>query len=465
MVKFYDRNQVLAVEEKYPPLLYGAWLVLSVLAVLYADQRILYQDSAFTMFKLVNLELPVEHYRWGTIILLIPSWICAAVGLPLSLVFAVFSLSSIAVPYFTSKLIYKWVPDNYLYILPLFIPCSLGAEWYFMAMAEMVPALCYGLLFAALAFRLETPYSSKFTLSIVFLVLAFVTHPASLLFCALSVALLYTTGNKKHALRYAGIVFLAVLLKKYALPSSAYEAEYLGRGGLQAWLDIDNNWTLEWVKGGFLKRFTLPTLVFCCGIILQSKGRKAISQLPVLGAMIFLFLLVVVIYQQGDSDLMMEKNFAPLLLFAFMPFFYLNHSGRQIRLTMVMLSLLIVSLGLVARFQHVAFYSERLKNLDALILRHTNERAFVSDTAFESSTWGSTWALPYETILRSSQAKAIHNASKTINNFKGTQADSAKLATKGMFYGAEFAYPLTNKQLNTRYYKLSDSGTYKADLY
>ena len=36
---------------------HGAWLVLAVLAVLYADQRILYQDSAFTMFKLVNLEL------------------------------------------------------------------------------------------------------------------------------------------------------------------------------------------------------------------------------------------------------------------------------------------------------------------------------------------------------------------------------------------------------------------------
>lgn len=465
MAKFYNRDQVLAMEEKYPPLLHAAWLVLAILAVLYADQRILYQDSAFTMFKLVNLELPVEHYRWGTIILLLPAWLCAAAGLPLSLVFAIFSLTSIAVPYATSRLIYKWVPDNYLYILPLFIPCSLGAEWYFMAMAEMVPALCYGLMFAALAFRLETPNSSKFALSIVMLVLAFVTHPATLLFCALSVVLLYTTGNRKHALLYAGIVTLAILLKKYALPSSAYEAEYLGRGGLQAWLEIDHNWTLGWVKGGYLKRFALPTVVFCCGLILHTKGRKIISQLPVLGAMIFLFLVVVVIYQQGDSDLMMEKNFAPLLLFAFMPFFYVNHNGWQMRLAMVMLSLLIVALGLVARFQHSTFYSQRLKNLDELLLRHTNERTFVSDTAFAAPSWGSTWALPYETLLRSSQAGAIHNQSKTINLFKGSQLDSAKLESRGIFYGAEFAYPLTQKQLNSRYYKLSDSSQYREGLY
>ncbi|MCC7299121.1 MAG: hypothetical protein IT244_12370 [Bacteroidia bacterium] len=414
------------------------------------------------MFRLANLQLPIEHGRWGMWPLVFPAWCAAYLKLPLEWVMAVLSISSILIPLAASYIIYKIDRSNQLYLLPLFIIVSTGSEWYYLGIAEMVPALCYCSIYIASLIKAENFKSIYFSLSILLLGAAFFTHPGVLPFLVFSAIFISLYRNKWMGIGTLFFIALFAIAKKYLFHNSGYENDILGRIDIANIKGIFNSWTWHYFTGHFFSIFAIPTMAFVAGIILIQKFYPRINLFVILLAAIGAVMSIVFIFTVGDSNLMMEKNFAPVALLLFIPLLSLNSEAWEMRLPVVLFAVLVSAFGIFSHYQSGDFYSKRLKNLDSLIQQYAVEKNLVYDSTLNPEQWRVTWALPYETLLRSAARKDLHKRICTVKSIN-TKPDSALIYSNNLFYGAPFAYKINTDTMNLNYFKFSKNSSYHLD--
>lgn len=446
----------------YPKLVWWIWGVLLVIALIWAEERILYQDTAYGMFRLANLQLPIEHGRWGMWPLVFPAWCAAYLKLPLEWVMAVLSVSSILIPLAASYIIYKIDRGNQLYLLPLFIIVATGSEWYYLGIAEMVPALCYCSIFIAALIKAENFKSVYFSLSILLLGTAFFTHPGVLPFLVFSAVFVSLYRNKWLGITTLIFIAFFALAKKFIFHNSGYENDILGRIDVANFQGIFGSWTWHYFTGHFFSMFAIPTMAFIAGIIIIQKHFPPSHFIVVSIAAFGAILSIVFIYTVGDSNLMMEKNFAPVALLLFIPLLSIQSEIWQMRLPVVLFSVLVSGIGIFFHFYSGEFYSKRLKQLDGLIQQCAVEKNLIYDSTLNTETWRVTWALPYETLLRSAAHKELHKNICTIKPINNAP-DSALIFSSNLFYGAPFAYKINTDTLNLHYFKFNKNSSYHLD--
>lgn len=432
------------------------WFILVVVAATWAQERILYQDTAFGMFRMANGILPIEHGRYGMLPLVWPAWAALKLGVPLGYCMAMLSATSIAIPAISSFLIYKINPSSRLFLLPLAMLMATGGEWYFLGIAEMNPALCYASIAVAFAFR-ENSTKIHIAFAVLFSCLAFFTHPGVLPFLLfLSIGAIVYQNNKSRWLLLFFLI-LIVVIKKYGISSSTYEQEIISNAGIFSVTQLFQTWSWGWVLGGFIPHFLFAFVILLLGLYLSLQNHKWYAILSLFIAALCILFMVIFIFPNGDSNLMMEKNFAPVILAWFLPFF-IQKTALQFPIKQnILFAIILLAVGIQSHIKEGEFYHTRLIKLNQLVGFQNEEKTYLIDTALHADEWRVTWALPYETLLYTA---ANHNRQvRTIKPIK-QNADSALLQEKNMFYGADFAYKINTDTLNSSYFHFTKNGIY-----
>ncbi|MCL9980781.1 MAG: hypothetical protein NBV77_04980 [Bacteroidia bacterium] len=420
----------------------SVWLSLFLLAILFAWERTLYADSAYTLFNVLNGFPAVEHFRLTQQLNLLPAQIGVLLQLPIRAIAILLSLTPLiwafaATWYSTIHL--KNVRWSF-YFLGIFLVT--GPEFQFLGTAEMILALIFGGLFA-----METRKSMIFLWAI----LAYLAHPGIL--PALLAASLFQKQIKFPLIAITSSVVFKVLF----IPSSGYENQILSN-----LLNISNvfqSWGWHYFYTSLFGGWALPYLVvFIAGLVaFLGQQRWLYFSTTALTAFFITYL-----YQDGDSGMMMQKSYAPLWLILALPLLHAKESS-------VFKKLLLISFfgGCFYVCKQAKFHIQRQQELEKRISKMPIEskKIITTNVGFPADIYGIPWAIPYETLIYSTHLNPEKPITICISDSSSLKEliSNKKPLGKNEFRGASFAFPLKQKSLNQRYFSTLSTDAYSIE--
>jgi hypothetical protein len=446
------------------------FLVMIVLAVVFHRERMLYADSAWYVFKIVNFsKLNVEAGRSSAIITQLLPLIFVRQELPLKFVILAYSVSFFLV-YYLVYIICVYAFRNEAAGLVILLVLVLGIRHnFYHPVQETLQGLVYTvLLFAWLRFPLklkikEFRIAIHFIIGLLIIILCYFAHPMTL-FPVLFI-LGYHIVEKNDWNNYSAYALIILTLVVYSLKymttdDQSYEGQFFGSFGnaLETMGNFFNLYSLKF----FLKR--LGGLYFFTLIIAISVSLSYIHQKAWLKFGYFLitssgfFIITVLTYHMGDSDMAMERVFMPLSIFIGIPFVqeWLTRYRKQdlIAYSFLVLVLIFSMLG-ISRTGSV--YSDRLAYLDELLENSSSfpgNKFIIEKKSIDMSKIIVPWAIGVETLLYSSldspdDARTIY----LVDDLEEFQIDWEDPA---LFLGANFLRDWNASSLNKTYIKLQD---------
>jgi hypothetical protein len=449
-----------------PKWIHFLWLIPIFLAAFYAVERLLYQDSAFFLFRICNLQSVLENSRYAAYIAYLPSYAAVYLGLPLICVLYILSLTPAILSWLGSICIYKLTQNTMLSLMPLLCFFCVGPEMFFLTVSEMQMALLYVCFFlSSFEFRMK-PIAKKLIASAA-LVLAFNAHPGVL--PALILAIIWIAFGKGLKTIFAPfLVLLFIALAKFLFSqNSGYETALIDNIEIIDWRSVFSAWSMHYFLAAFKSWMLFPGILLVLWMLFSLFEQKFVYTSIYVLACLFFCLLIVVIYKNGDSDPFMQKSFAPVTV-AFAWPFLLDYLPIQIKKTPskksilaipVMAVMLAFSVYLIT--QTAKFYQQRLNRLESLsekMAQSNLQKHFVHTNYFKPEDWHVIWAIPYETALF---AALKCKQSVTVNLYNHAFPTAQIQKSKGLFLGADFAYPIPTHNLNKKYFNFTDTSMYR----
>lgn len=388
------------------------FLGLFILALLHWRERVVHVDSALQIFKWVqNGGVEVEAHRYTAVLPQLVVKLFRLMGAPLPMLLATASAMHVLV---------SWS----IYALAAHM---LRVPWV-AAAAAMAAVLCtrltfYGivleanyltsypfLLAAVVAGPLVQGTRGSMALAMAALLMVLLVHPLGFLVAGYVLLVLALTHPSVRiaCVALAGVALLWGIVGRSLLPPSGYESG-LYDAALKGWGD-PASWSASPALD-FLVRHSwrdtalyLPAWALLALTIVVLLGRRAWHLAIVVGAgSVGLVMLNIVTYQQGETAMMMEKNFLPLAALIALPL--MHEVARRHPRTRVA-AFLGFALVLFVQFRVISFASRPVGERYAAIERLVHDqrelgvtKAIVPPDELSRRGIGVTWALPFETLL------------------------------------------------------------------
>jgi len=482
-----------SVPENYPVFRW-VFLVIAIAFSIMAWERIIYADAAFTAFNVLNLLPAVEHHRYTQWLVLAPAYLGVKLGLPIQFIIVLLSLTPVFLAWIIAEFLRKSRNDisglQLLYFPSIFLIS--GPDFQFLGTAEMISALIFAGAFALDRNPLPTT---------IWLTLSYLAHPGIL------PALFFLLIIKELCWKNYVVFALVVIAKQLLIPPNPYEVSILQKLNWQDGLAFFNSWGFNYFISSLFGGWATPYLLIFLLILIFSDLKNRLF----LGIGVLISLFLAFIYREGESDMMMQKSFAPILPILWFlatknsarnqlkpnpnsavntilqPIYKLKTASKihyhSIRSTILIFCCLWGSFYVFRSYQ---FHHSRLKLLDLQLttLSHPPKKA-VGPEYFHPDQFKINWAIPYESLMRSAYlASSLSNSSifdsskldsssssnsprptkNTSNSVKKTinintfciVNDSNEAIKKPLgidqFLGAPFAYPIQVKDLNPTYF-------------
>lgn len=430
---------------------YLGWLGLLLLlgwilsATIYASARWLYVDSAYTLFRLLNLE-PLVYDRFANLLQLWPAMLAARLGWPAAVVMHAANLT-LPLFYLAAWAYFAVKQPQQSLIFPMMLWAT-GPQMFFLGYSEIgMAALIFGIL---LMLKPMEGLWGIFRLSLWFLLL-FLSHPAAplLALCALLLRCLQNGWAQLKIMLPA--LAISLLFQWLTAPATnPYDQHLLSQlSSPDAWKNIADSYSLRYFitsATGWL--WTAPVALFI-GILAAPAGASAARRLFIPGYALVCLIIIIVVYANGDAPVMMEKYFYPWLLVCLAAAVCADLGSAG----MAVFSVAIAVSGWLFMQKESGPYRQRLADLHSATtaIREARRPMLLTDI-HPLSDIGSTWALPYESMCMSAleQTQTV-----TIRQSETARLESdSAAATDSLFLGAPFMPPWPKRLLNPRYFRL-----------
>jgi hypothetical protein len=447
-------------------ILFALFFVLFILSIVYYKERVFYYDSAFQFFKIIfNGSFNIEASRYSTCIIQIPTLIALKLGFSLKTLSIVFSASFVAFYFCVFLLITKVLKNNFagmVLAISLATSTSLG---FFHIVTEIHQAIVYVVLFFAWLYFPSKSLSAKaqtikFTIAFLISILAFFSHPTAIFLLAFVMGFYIIDQKiwkKTEIYLFAIFLFIMALLKAIFTKSDSYEGHLISQFNL--FIDLTPKfWTLYSFKF-FIKNITgIYLFMVATGFVVAINYIYLKNWLKLgyfLITSILFFLLTIIIYNEGNADIAMERVFLPLNVFVAIPFCkdFLFKKHQKLPVKIYLSVLFIFSLGLIIKGG--IKYSKRTQYVKSIIERvekYDGSKFFVYRSQLNMELIEIPWALSTESLLLSS----VDGSSKTFY-FVETLDDIAKIKNqvKDVLLITNFWLYWNATDLNKRYFNLS----------
>jgi len=447
----------------------SALAVLLLLAGIFVFERMLYMDSAYQSFQIVQTgSFNVEAGRFTSALPQVLPLLGLKLSLPLYVVYILFSLSYV--------LLYGglWAAGAYGLRQPtlsLAIPLVLllgQREGFFHPMTEIQQGLVWNaLLFVWLeAHKIRFPNLNRWlALSITLLGILLVgsCHPVTL-FTTFFLLVFYTlrnTGQARVDLVSATLFTLVVHGIRIAMTDvQSYEGEHLAQ--LLHTPDILSLFGEIYSAEYFLKQslvLHLPALLLAAFASWHYIEKKQWLRLTLMMGGMFAFLLIhLITYHRGDSDIMMEKNFLPWAFFWVIPYLADVHNKLSIPVRNILVGGLLLW-SLIGIYTHADRYEMRLLQLQQTLQesqKQDSRKMLLVANGKVQERLMVPWALSVESLILSSldgpansrSLFAVSSAEEARNLARNTQPDQ--------WLFTNFWQINDPHALNPRYFKLPD---------
>lgn len=451
---------------------HAAFLCLFILAGMYSQERMINSDAAFYLFKIIHFKAPnIEHGRLSAVFSQIPLLSSALAGLSLKMLIMVYSLSFVLLGYVTyliSVSLLKNRTAGWTVILLLFMGVS---DSFYRPVSESTQGLVFStLLFAWIGYghRFNATRAGRaiyYATGFLIILLCFFSHPLTVF--PLLFICLFALIEKKDAKPIFFAAFIVLLYGWKAFTTAAsptYEGQKLPPAGeitrlIPGFFDLYSTKFLL-VRLGNLY---LPVLIILALAVLYYllRGNTRTSLLIMVFSLAFVFINNLV-YHTGDSDIAMEKNLMPLILFAGIPFLNgLIFGARGGRRAGFILLLSILVFGSVHITGKSGVYSRRLVYLERIgdrARQESGDKFIAGKSELDVPVILFTWSLGVETLIHSSLEGPVHSV--TIYSSGNPEGLAASLEEDHLFLCVPFWMRWDARELDPRYFSLSP-GPYK----
>ena len=446
-----------------------SFLVLLIASVYFYKERILFADSAFQFFKIVNFEkINVEAYRYGAILPELPVLFAMKLGFSLKLLIITYSVAFIGLYYLIFLLCIKLLKNTSagLSIILILIMCV--SESFFYPVTETQQCLVFSVLFFAI---LQYPSFKSSLVQLLFafsvILISFFTHPVALY--TLTFLIGYNAIDKKQLrtikpyiliLTVAGLAVAKVMLTDENSYEGKFFSELLNSPSII--LDLPKAYSKKFffdrISGLYLGVAVLE-LILILHLILKKEYLKLFWQLGISG---FFLIVTLLTYNKGDSDMLMERAFMPLALLVSIPLLKEmlenNNQYRMLKLTFLTL-IIVVSLNRINTQGKV--FRERTRfnqELMAKTAKLPNRKFIIASNELQKHHY-TYWSHSFETLILSSitaniPTQTIYPANDTSQLTKYTEN------ANNLFLGADFWLEWNIDNLNPKYFNLSKEMSY-----
>jgi len=427
-------------------LLLGLNSALLILALIWWPLRMLYADSAFMSWRLFQYgQMDFGHLRYSAVLTQFSPWLSVHAGLDLHALLVVYSIS-LQLPVFILAL-YAFKRNLHGTALACFMLCSVWtASAWFVPVSEMYLAAVFALGWHAVYSKQGSPYLA---------------------------ALLFVLSAGSHS----GILPALLFMATHQALSEPFQRWWPLAGGLIL-LAILKLWSQDTYEQGFLLHLLHPerlpeayipsylwrtalhgsgaALLLLSGSAIWLYRKQPMKMLWHGIAGLFLFTLLALLFWEGDSDQVLEKNLIPLFLFLSLPMMEAaNTAGHQRQYGMLMAAIVLFGAYQLTLAQQWSLNRHKqLRSLVAFANKAcpSGKIAITGAPGQMDRRLHASWALPYETLMCS----RIFQAGKTMVSVKLMREEQPDSSYRdALFSGAVFERSLPVSALHAKGYNLS----------
>jgi hypothetical protein len=388
------------------------FLGLLVLAVLHHAERTIHVDSAFQIFKWIQLhEVEVEAHRYTAILPQLAVKLGKVVALDLKGLLVVASMAHVLVPYLIFLIAAYILRTPWIAIATALAAVLCTRLTFYGIVLEANYLLCYPLLLAAVieGLLLRGPDLRAKAVTVLALVMILLVHPVGFLI-ALFVLGWYFLNHQQLRKALVPMVVLALAWGAFGrvlFPPSTYEADLYNAAGSGVLASgSGTNAALE-----FLFRHTwddtttyLPLWLLALAtafMLVRSRAWPAFGLFVV--AIVGYVALNAMTYRAGETAMMMEKNFLPVAVLVALPLLSWIGTSTSSRKWFALVPFIAV---VFAQFRGISFASrpahERIVAVRSLVSNahsHGLSKVAVQSGELDASGFHIHWALPFESLL------------------------------------------------------------------
>ena len=441
------------------------FLVFFIIAGHFYLERVIFSDSAYYLFKIVDLQnFNIEIKRYGAF----PSQILTLIGLKLhfslrTLIF-IFSISFVILYYSIYIIINKVFKEAYLgiaLIMILIFPISIS---FFHIVTETHQCIAYGFLFHGFIFyndkyKMKSIYA--IILGIILITFCCITHPIGVFFILFSLGFLFINNGlkiNKTLIFYFFYLFIILIIKFLYTKDNSYEGNYIGslKHIVSIFGNIKSNHSYLEFYRHFFDIYLIPLFFSCWLFIVLLKKKDYLNLVYVFGYLLIFCFIILISFHSGDSQCMMEKVYMDIFYITFIPFTYFvvrENFETNKYLRYVLLFTFLISISRI--YITGQYFNARIQYIDKIVYnqKNTGQEKIVtlrSDVPYEFAI---TWSFGVETLLYSS----LDN-NNSVNTYICNDSLEVKkyLSQNDFFLCVEF-YPVwLTKDLNHSYFNLPD---------
>ena len=449
---------------------YVFFAILFLFSIYFYKERILFSDSVFQFFKIINFEkINVEASRYGAILPEFPVLLGIRLNLNLKLLTILYSASFILL-YFLIFIICTHLLRNIKSGFAIILVLSLCiSQSFFHPVTETHQSLVYSiLLFAILSYDNFNSKLPKFVLSVIVTGLAFYAHPVALY--AVVFVIGYVAIDKKQLKTFEPyvlfvLIFALAFVKVLMTSENSYEGKFFAEL-LNSPEILFNLYQASSSKFFFSRINGLYFWLAIVELILLFKliSNKQLLKLVWHLTITVVFMLVTLItYHKGDSAMLMERAFMPLALFVSIPFLDEKITGKKkYLLAQSILLIIVVGSGMIRIYNQGLVFKTRTEfNQDLLkkTAQIPNRKFIISKSELDKHVT-TFWSNSFESLILSTIDKNV----PTQTVFPSNQIEALTkytTNTNSVFLGADFWLEWDLNSLNTRYFSLPDNTPYK----
>jgi hypothetical protein len=446
-----------------------SFLVLFIFAFHFFRERILFSDTAFQFFKIVNFEkINVEASRYGAIMPQIPVLLAMQSSISLKGLTILFSASFILLYYLVFIVCTHLLKNKAAGLAVVLVLVLNISQSFFHPVTETHQSLVFVVLFYAIiqysGFRNKIQF---YSFAIFTILLAFFTHPIAIY------PLVFITGYvaiDKEQLRSAKPYILLLLIivlavsKVLLTDENSYEGKFFSEfiQSPAILLELPNLASTKF----FIKR--LPGLYFWLGIleialivylVNQKRYKKLIWQLLASGFFLIVSLLT---YSGGDSDMLMERAFMPLALFVAVPLLRETMQSNKNAIFKVVFLILVIGFSMNRIFMQGRKFQQRTAfNLELLskTAQFQNRKFIIQKKQLDKHVI-TFWSNSFETLILSAITEGL--PTQTVYAAGENETLNKYVAEPNtVFLGASFWLEWNVNDLNSKYFDLPERSRYK----
>ena len=449
-----------------------SFVILLFASVYFYKERIFFADSAFQFFKIINFgKINVEAFRYGAILPELPVLFAMKLGIGLKLLTIIYSVSFVALYYMVFLLSIKVFKNTSAAISIVVILILCISQSFFHPVTETHQSLVFSvLLFAILQYS-----SFRYTLvQILFaffvILLSFFAHPVALY--TLIFVIGYSAIDQKQlksAKPYILLLLVVALavVKVILTDENSYEGKFFSElfKSPAIILGLPDANSTKFLLGrifGLYFWVMIFELILIIYLIVKKEYLKLLWQLGISG---FFLIITLLTYNQGDSEMMMERAFMPLALFVSVPVLTeILRNSRQYRFIKIMFLTVVILLSTNRIFVQGKAFRERIRFNQELLAKTEKlpNRKFIIESSELQKHYTIYWSYSFETLMLSSitaniPTQTIFPANDPSLLFKYTEDGNAN----NVFLGADFWLEWGIGDLNNKYFNLSEELPYK----